>query len=134
MSAGWGLSGWGDPLVITNDAFDGLLTDTASIWRRTGGTIDKYGIANPTLLMVEESVPCRISTQGAGREFKVGEEIAIADYEVFMRPRAYTLTETHWLMIEMRTFDIISALAVRNRWSEINHLQVYVREVMPQTS
>jgi hypothetical protein len=134
MSAGWGSSGWGDPLVITSDALDGLLTGTASIWRRTGGTIDKYGIANPTLLMVEDNVPCKLSTKGAGTEFQVGKEIAIAEYKVFMRPRAYILSETHWIMSEARTFDILSAIAVKNRWSETHHLEVYVREVMPQTS
>ena len=55
----------------------------------------------------------------------------MADYKVFMRQRTIPLNETNWLRIETRLFNIISVIAVRDRFSEIHHLEVYVEEIMP---
>jgi hypothetical protein len=132
MSAGWGLSGWGDPLITTSDPFDSLLTSLATIYRTTGGTPNKYNVPNQGLTEILSDVPCRISTLAAGQEFKVGKELAIATYKIFMRQQDVAVTEKHTIRIEGRTFNPLSVLLVRARENaEIHHLEIFAQEILP---
>jgi hypothetical protein len=132
MSAGWGSSGWGDPLITTSDPFDELLTSMAEIYRMTGGTPDKYGVPNQGLTLIADDIPCRLSTLTEGQEFKVGKELAIAKYKIFMRQQDFAVTEKQTVKIEARTFNPLSVLLVRARDNaEIHHLEIFAQEILP---
>ena len=135
-TAGWGLSGWGDPLVeIPRDRFDALLTSFCTILRHAGDAPNKYGIPDQTPVVIEDNVPCRLSTIGQGTLIIDPLQVAVERWEVFMRPRAtYRVNPTHFLKIEAREFAIISVTEPRDRNSAVHHLQIYVREVEPSTA
>jgi len=134
---GYGSSGWGDPLIYTPDPFDALLTHFCGIYRPTGGNVNKYGISDQHKLLVQDNIPCRLSTIGgrsphSGREFQVSKELAIADYKLFMRPQQFAITPTNWAMLEGRSFNIISALELRQKDNpEIHHLELFLLEIQP---
>ena len=60
-----------------------LLIHTCTIQRYTEGAPDDYG--NPTLTWANHLVdePCRL-TSSSGREIKVGAELVVADYKLFV--------------------------------------------------
>jgi hypothetical protein len=135
-SPGWGLSGWGDPLVVLGnlgERFDRLLTGLCSIYRKAGSNLNAYGIPDQTPTLIEENVACRLSTISAGKEFYDPKQDAVRNFELFMRPRTYALAETNFINFEGRWFEITSVLQVRNRDHSIHHLQVYLQETMPST-
>jgi hypothetical protein len=81
---------------------------------------------------VEESIPCRLSTHGAGKEFVDPKQVAVEHWIIFMRPRAYRVSEVYFLIMEDRFFQIISVLDPREHDSTIvHHLEIFVDEVMP---
>ena len=64
-------------------SYESLLIDLCTIRRYTEGAADAYG--NPTLTWADHlaNEPCRL-TSSSGREIKVGAEIVIADYKLFL--------------------------------------------------
>ena len=76
-------------------SYASLLINSASVWRFTEGAPDSYG--NPTktwaaVLLPDDlsDVPCRIMPV-SGIEVKVGVELVVADYKLFLGD--VTLTE-----------------------------------------
>jgi len=131
-SPGWGLSGWGDPLIPSPPTpFDRLLNGFADIYRKQGGNLDAYGNASRAPVVIERSVRCRLSTLGAGNETVDPKQAAIRHFKFFMRPRDYALDEHHYIVFESRYFNITSIAQVRMRSHAQNHLEIWVKEVMP---
>jgi hypothetical protein len=134
---GYGSSGWGDPLIYTPDPFDSLLSNVCGIYRIKGGNLDKYGIADHSLILIQDNIACRLSTLGGhsphpGMEWRAIKELAIADYKLFLRPQSFDITPSNWAMVEGRSFDIVSALELRQRNNpDIHHLELFLREVQP---
>ena len=65
-------------------SYESLLIETCTVQRFTEGAVDVYG--NPSItwdLTYIVDTPCRFSSP-SGRELKIGAEIVIADYTLFL--------------------------------------------------
>jgi hypothetical protein len=134
---GYGLSGWGDPWVVTNDAFDALLNNTCAVYRITGNSLNSYGNALRLPFLIAEGIPCRISALGGrsphpGAEYKVQKQLPITDYKIFMRQQHFVIDPAKSIVLESRLFNIKSVLAERYRDNNaVHHLEIFVEEVLP---
>ena len=85
-------------------SFESLLIDTCTVERYTEGAQDSYG--NPALTwashLADES--CRLVT-GGGRELKVGAEIVVADYKLFLDD--VDITEQDRVVVSSITYEIL---------------------------
>ena len=70
-------------------SFEDLLVNSCTVRRNTPGVADEYG--NPTASWADHLVdkPCRLMA-GSGREVKIGAEVVIADYKLFIGDVAIT--------------------------------------------
>ena len=66
-------------------SYASLLINSASVYRFSTSGIDGYGKPIEIWAVVSDlsDIPCRIQS-AKGREVKVGAEVVIADYELFM--------------------------------------------------
>ena len=69
-------------------SYTSLLINSASVYRFTEGAPDAYGVKVKTLAPVTtqvdlSDVACRIQS-AKGREIKIGAEVVIADYKLFL--------------------------------------------------
>ena len=64
-------------------SFESLLIHTCDIGCLTQGAIDAYGIPAKTWPITYPSQPCRLVSK-SGREIKVGAEIVISDWQLFV--------------------------------------------------
>ena len=88
-------------------SYTSLLINSASVWRYTEGVADAYGNPiitwAPVLLPDDLSdIPCRIMPV-TGVEVKVGAELVIADYKLFLGD--VTLTEQDKVKVYWGTVD-----------------------------
>ena len=85
-------------------SYDSLLIDTCTIQRFTEGVVDAYG--NPTLTWADHLVDeaCRL-TSSSGREIKVGAELVIADYKLFLGD--VDITERDRVVVGLLTYEIL---------------------------
>src|ERR1700745_3353084 len=119
------------------DPFDTLLTHVCAIYRIKGGSPYKHGIFDHSMILVLDNIACRLSTLGGrsphpGMEWRAIKELAIADYKIFMRPQSFGITPSNWIMLEARSFDIGSAMEIRQRENPtLHHLEIFVRELQP---
>jgi len=83
-----------------------LLINTCTVQRFTESLPpDAYG--NPVLtwdLTYLENVPCRLTTS-SGREIKVGAELVIADYKLFLND--VDITEQDKIVISGITYEVL---------------------------
>jgi len=103
-------------------SYDSLLIDTCTIQRFTEGVADAYG--NPDLTWTDHLVEsCRL-TSSSGREIKVGAELVIADYKLFLGD--VDITEQDRVIIGTLTYEV---LLVQNYNDSIkdHHKQCWMR-------
>jgi len=100
-----------------------LLIDTGTIQRFTEGVIDAYG--NPTLTWADHLVdePCRL-VSAKGRELKVGAELVIADYKLFVN--SIDVTEQDRVVIGGNTYEILLVEDYADS-STSHHKQIWLR-------
>ncbi len=82
-----------------------LLIDTCTVQRYAGAGADDYG--NPVLtwdLTYLENQACRL-VAAPGTELKVGAEIVIADYKLFVQ--SIDITERDRVVINLLTYEIL---------------------------
>ena len=64
-------------------SFSSLLIHTCDIGRLSQGAVDNYGAKAKTWPITYASEPCRLASTG-GREVKVGAEVMISDWKLFV--------------------------------------------------
>ena len=81
-----------------------LLIDTCTIQRYSEGIADGYG--NPTLTWADHLVDeaCRL-VAAPGKELKVGAEIVVADYKLFVGD--IDITERDRIVIGALTYEVL---------------------------
>ena len=84
-------------------SYASLLIDSCVIQRFTAGLPDAYG--NPTLVWADHlTVDCRL-VASSGREIKVGAEIVVADYKLFVE--SIDITERDRVVIGGNTYEVL---------------------------
>ena len=86
-------------------SYTSLLIQTCTIQRFSEGVPDAYG--NPVLtwdLTYLEDEACRL-TASSGREIKVGAEIVVADYKLFLGD--VDITEQDRVVIDSLTYEVL---------------------------
>ena len=106
-------------------SYDSLLIQTCTIERYTTGAADDYGQLAKTWADHLTDEPCRLTTS-TGREIKVGAEVVIADYKLFLGD--VDVTEQDRVVIGSTTYEI---LLVQNYADGIDdhHKQAWMRAV-----
>jgi len=104
-------------------SYASLLIDTCTIERYTEGAADDYG--NPALTWADHLVdePCRLET-AKGRELKVGAEIVVADYKLFVD--TVDITEQDRLTISGNLYEILLVEDYANSLAS-HHKQIWLR-------
>lgn len=106
-------------------SFDSLLINTCTIKKLVQGPgIDDYG--HPVVSWTD--VPnqnCRLTTP-TGREIKVGAEVVVADYEVFLGD--VDIDEQDRIVIGSTSFEVL-LVADRQDSMGSHHREVWVRTV-----
>jgi len=94
--------------------FSSLLIHTCDISRFSEGVPDDYGIPVKTWTVHWENEPCRlVSTKG--REVKVGAEVVISDYKLFVgnlviateRDRVSNIRTSEGLLLDSSVYEIL---------------------------
>ena len=85
-------------------SFTSLLTNTCTTQRFTEGVADSYG--NPALTWADHLVDeaCRLMAT-SGRELKVGAELVVADYKLFLGD--VDITEQDRVIISGITYEVL---------------------------
>lgn len=85
-------------------SFDSLLVNVCTVERYTEGVADNYG--NPTLTWASHlsSEPCRLMAT-TGKEVKIGAEIVIANYTLFLGD--VDITEQDRVVIGSTTYEVL---------------------------
>ena len=105
-------------------SYTSLLVDTCTIQRFSEGAADAYG--NPALtwdLTYLEDEACRL-TASSGREIKVGAEIVVADYKLFLGD--VDITERDRVVIGGLTYEILLVQDYSDG-IESHHKQIWMR-------
>ncbi len=90
-------------------SFECLLINTCTIERYAEGAADAYG--KPAMVWADHLADedCRLmaalSTTGSGREIRIGAEVVIADYKLFLGN--VDVTEQDRVVIDANTYEIL---------------------------
>lgn len=124
--------------MVILDPFDQLLNATAQVLRKTDQTSDGRGVQVQDMAVIQEGVPCRVSTQAKGRpkEDKVGKKAAYEYRTIYMRPYAGAgapLTRHDWLRTTdelgfVHTYDINN---ISDPSGAGHHFEILVEEINP---
>lgn len=110
-------------------SYTDLLCHTCTIWRYTEGAKDDYG--NPVKIWAGDPSTqlCRLeaSSRLGGREIKIGAEVVIADYRLFISSDV-EINEQNRIVIDGVTYEV---LLVENftDYSSAHHKQCWLRVV-----
>ena len=104
-------------------SYTSLLIETCTTQRFTEGAVDDYG--NPTLTWADNLVdqPCRLNS-AKGRELKIGAEIVVADYKLFVLD--IDITEQDRVVIGSLTYEILLVEEYQAATLD-HHKQVWLR-------
>jgi len=104
-------------------SYTSLLIDTCTVQRYTEGAADDYG--NPTLTwaahLTDEA--CRL-VASTGREIKVGAELVIADYKLFLDD--VDITEQDRVVMGALTYEVLLVQDYKDSTAS-HHKQVWLR-------
>ena len=105
-------------------SYTSLLIETCTIQRFSEGALDNYGIPEKTWTDHPDT-SCRLTT-GSGREVKVGAEVVIADYKLFLGD--VDITERDRVVIDSITYEV---LLVSDREDSLgsHHKECFMRVV-----
>ena len=119
-------------------SFDSLLIHTCDIRALSQGAPDAYGIKAKTWPAgAYENQPCRMMSTG-GREIKVGVEVVISDWKLFVdntvlvdeqdRVSDIRLASTG-LILDSSTYEII-LVQVRSNGVGLHHKELFLQKVV----
>ena len=106
-------------------AFEDLLTSLCDTQRFTEGAQDAYGNPVKTWANNLTDEPCRLTTP-SGREIKVGAEVVIADYKIFLGD--VDVTEQDRIILDSITYEVL-LVADRQNGDGSHHKECFVRTV-----
>ena len=106
-------------------SYTSLLVNSCTVRRYTEGAQDAYG--TPTITWADHltNEPCRLATP-RGREIKVGAELVLADYTIFLGDS--DITEQDQIVIDSITYEVL-LVADRQGNAESHHKECFVRQV-----
>lgn len=106
-------------------SFADLLIDTCTVQRFTAGAADDYG--NPARTWADHisDQACRLMVT-TGRELKIGAEVVVADYKLFIED--VDITEQDRVIISAITYEILLVIARKDSISE-HHKELLMRTV-----
>jgi len=106
-------------------AYTDLLINTCTIKRLVQGPgVDSYG--NPDVSWTDVlNQACRLSSP-KGREIKVGAEVVIADYLLFLED--IDITEQDRVVIDSVTYEVLLVVRRQNGVGD-HHVEAYLRTV-----
>lgn len=104
-------------------SYKSLLLDVCTVQRFTEGAANDYG--NPTLTWADHLTDeaCRLEAS-PGRELKVGAEIVIADYKLFLGD--VDITEQDRVVIDSLTYEVLLVQDYADSSAD-HHKQVWMR-------
>jgi hypothetical protein len=105
-------------------SFSDLLIHTCNISRATSGTADSYGQPTKTWTNIATNEPCRLAQTG-GREIKVGAEVVIAQYKLFLDNT--DITERDKIVMGTGTYEVL--LVEQKSGINAHHLECYLERV-----
>ncbi len=110
-------------------AFVDLLIDTCDIQRNTPGVANAYGYPAPSWADEHSDQACRLVT-GQGKEVKVGAEVVVADYKLFVED--IDITEQDRVLIDVdgvsKTFEVLLVMR-RSNGIGAHHRECLMRTV-----
>ena len=106
-------------------SYDSLLIDTCDIEENTPGAVDGYGHKADSWTVLHDNEPCRL-VSGRGREIKIGAEVVIADYQLFLGD--IVVTEQNRIVMDGITYDILTVTDHKHS-SDSHHKECYLRTV-----
>lgn len=105
--------------------FDSLLCHTCTTKRFTEGDADDYGNPVKTWNSYLIDEPCRLASS-SGREVKVGAEVVIADYKLFIDD--LDITEQDRVIVNDVTYEVL-LVEDYNDYDSSHHKQCWMRTV-----
>jgi len=106
-------------------SFETLLIDTCDIYSFTAGAQDAYGNPAKTWAISYASENCRINS-AKGREIKVGAEVVIADYILYVGD--ITVSAQDRVVYNSETYEIILVESFQDG-TGAHHDKLYLRIV-----
>ena len=106
-------------------AFADLLINTCTVRRFTEGAVDDYGVPVKTWADHLTDEACRLTTP-SGREIKVGAEVVLADFKIFLGD--VDVTEQDRIEIGGISYEVL-LVADRQDGSGSHHKECFVRTV-----
>ncbi len=105
-------------------SYTSLLIDTLTTQRFTEGSSDAYG--NPAITWADNltAQACRLTTLSGGRELKVGAELVLADYRLFVLD--IDIVEQDRVVIGLLTYEVLLVEDYADGVGE-HHKQVWMR-------
>ena len=85
-------------------SYSSLLIHTCDVLRNTPGVADAYGHPTPSWAVYLPNQACRL-TASSGREIKVGLEVVVADYKLFVED--IDITEQDRVAISGVTYEVL---------------------------
>ena len=112
-------------------SYEDLLISVCTIERNTPGVPDTYGNPAPSWANHLVDEPCRLTVAGGpgsrgGRELKVGAEVVIADYNLFLN--AVDVTEQDRVVLGGATYEVL-LVATRQDSTTGHHKECSMRVV-----
>lgn len=106
-------------------SYASLLLSTSTVRRYTEGTVDAYGV--PVRIWGDHltSEPCRLASP-EGREIKVGAELVLADYKMFLQD--IEVTEQDRILHDSITYEILLVQTRRDGFGD-HHKELFLRVV-----
>ena len=105
--------------------FADLLINTCTTQRYTAGAADGYGQPAKTWTDHLASEPCRL-VAGAGKELKIGAEVVIADYKLFLGD--VDIIEQDKVIIDSVEYEVL-LVADRQDGTGSHHKECFMRTV-----
>ena len=106
--------------------FTDLLIDTCTVRRFRTGDADDYGKPAQTWYDLASDQSCRLMTT-TGREIKIGAEVVIADYKLFIEDTT-GITEQDRIVVNDVTYEILLVMA-RKDGIGTHHKELLMRTV-----
>ena len=108
-------------------AYLDLLVDTCTVQRNTPGAVGGYGTRADSWADVASltDIDCRLMAT-TGREVKIGAEVVIADYKLFLDD--VDITEQDRVVIDSITYEVL-LVSTRQDWVGNHHKECLMRTV-----
>lgn len=108
-------------------SYTSLLIDTCTVRRYTEGPVDGYGIPTETWADHLTGQACRLESlvdREPGKEVRVGAEIVIADYTLFVQD--IDVTERDRVVIDGLTYEVLFVES-RSNGTTTHHKELQLR-------